>query len=62
VSPDFHEVQFFLPLGNFERHVAPATTEEYVEYREKVLDFIAARSSRMAGWVMEHHPDIEVRQ
>ncbi|WP_427131087.1 DUF6994 family protein [Pseudarthrobacter sp. S9] len=62
VSPDYDEVQFFLPLENFRRHGAPATTPEYVTYRDKVLEFIAARNSRMAEWVIENHPDIEVRQ
>lgn len=62
VSPDYDEVQFFLPLENFRRHGAPATTPGYVTYRDKVLEFIAARNSWMAEWFIENHPDIEVRQ
>ena len=56
------KVDFFLPLGDFKRHGAPASTPEYVEYREKVLEFIEKRNDRMAEWVIENHPDIEVRQ
>lgn len=62
VSPGYDEVRFFLPLDNFGRHGAPATTQEYVSYRERVLEFIAARGSRMAEWVTKNHPEIEVRQ
>ncbi|GAB2707798.1 DUF6994 family protein [Arthrobacter bambusae] len=61
VTPD-EEVRFYLPFDNFERSATPTTTEEYVKYREATLDFIARRNHRMAEWVMEHHPEIEVRQ
>ncbi|WP_181037433.1 DUF6994 family protein [Arthrobacter sp. ZGTC412] len=62
VTPDYNEVRFFLPFDNFLRRGTPATTEEYVEYRENVLDFINKRGQRMAKWVRENHPDIEVRE
>lgn len=62
VTPDCDGVQFYLPFDNFKRSGTPATTEEYVTYREKVLDFIAARGRRMADWVIKHHPEIEVPQ
>ena len=61
VTPD-DQVRFYLPFDNFERSGTPATTEEYVTYREATLKFIAARSLRMAEWVTKHHPEIEVRQ
>lgn len=62
VTPDHDAVEFFLPFDNFKRSGGPATVEEYVTYRESTLKFIENRNGRMAHWVMEHHPDIEVRQ
>jgi hypothetical protein len=62
VSPDYDEVRFFLPLDNFKRPGTPATTEEYVTYREATLDFIEKRGRRMTEWLGEHHPDIDVRE
>lgn len=56
VTPDYDEVQFYLPFDNFKRSGTPATKEEYVEYREKTLEFIEKRGRRMAEWVMKHHP------
>ena len=47
---------------NLKRSGTPTPTDEYVTYREKELEFIAARGRRMAKWVMPHHPEIEVRQ
>jgi hypothetical protein len=47
VTPDYDGVQFFLPFDNFKRSGTPATTAEYVTYREKSLKFIAARG---VGW------------
>ncbi|WP_442858258.1 DUF6994 family protein [Arthrobacter sp. SLBN-122] len=61
ITTDYNEVRFFLPFDNFQRRGTPATTAEYVEYRENVLDFINKRAQRMAKWVEENHPDIEVR-
>jgi hypothetical protein len=58
---DYQEIEYFLKPNNFKRSGTPATTLEYIEYREKVLAFIDKRSKRMATWVMEHHPEIEVR-
>ncbi|HSN36266.1 MAG TPA: hypothetical protein VLT34_07950, partial [Arthrobacter sp.] len=62
VTPGYDKVLFFLPFENFERSGIPVTTEEYVTYREATLEFIAARNRRMAKWVTENHPDIEVRE
>jgi hypothetical protein len=58
VTPDCKAVRFYLDFNNFER---PATKDEYVTYREAMLQFIAGRGRRMAEWVTEHHPEIEVR-
>jgi hypothetical protein len=60
VTPGFDEVRFFLPFDNFKRPATPETTEEYVTYRDATLDFVAGRSRRMAKWVTENHPEIEV--
>ncbi|WP_430227591.1 DUF6994 family protein [Pseudarthrobacter oxydans] len=57
VTTDYDEVRFFLPFDNFQRRGTPKTTEEYVEYRENVLDFINKRGQRMARWVKENHRD-----
>ncbi|MFE4541547.1 DUF6994 family protein [Arthrobacter sp. NPDC056727] len=62
VTPDYNGVRFYLPFDNFKRIGTPTTTEEYVTYREATLEFIAGRNRRMAKWVTEHHPEIEVRQ
>jgi hypothetical protein len=51
-----------LPFENYGHSGTPATKDEYVTYREKTLGFIEKRSGRMAEWVREHHPEIEVRQ
>lgn len=61
VTPDYEEVRFYLPFDNFKRSGMPATKDEYVTYREATLEFIAARNRRMAEWVIENHPEIEVR-
>ncbi|WP_425863710.1 DUF6994 family protein [Arthrobacter sp. TWP1-1] len=62
VTPDYDRVQLFLPCDIFEPSGPPATTEAYVTYREATLDFIAKRGQRMADWVTENHPEIEVRR
>jgi hypothetical protein len=61
VTPDYDGVRFYLPFDDFERPGTPATTEEYVTYREATLGFIEGRQRRMEKWVIEHHPEIEVR-
>lgn len=61
VTPGYDEVLFYLPFENFERSGTPATTQEFVTYREATLEFIAGRGHRMAKWVIENHPDTEVR-
>lgn len=61
VTPDYKAVRFYLPCDNFERSGLPATREEYVTYRNATLEFIVGRRRRMAEWVTEHHPEMEVR-
>lgn len=47
---------------DFTRSGVPATKDEYIKVREASLKFIALRGNRMADWVEENHPDIEVRR
>lgn len=60
VARDCDEVEFYLPFDNFKQSGTPATTTEYVKYREAVLKFIERRSHRMAEWVRTYHPEVEV--
>lgn len=62
VTPAYDEVLFHLPFTGFTGSGVPATTGEYVTYREATLEFIERRSHRMAKWVTDSHPEIEVRQ
>lgn len=59
---DYQEIEYFLEPNAFTRAGTPATKDEYVEYREKVLAFIKKRSERMAKWVLKQHSEIDVRQ
>ena len=61
VWPDYDKVLFFLKFDDFKRPGTPATTKQYVKYREATLGFICRRSRRMAQCVRDNHPDIEVR-
>jgi hypothetical protein len=62
VTPDYQKVRFYLPFDdNFKRSGTPATKDDYVTCREATLEFIAGRGRRMAEWVTEYHPEIEVR-
>ncbi|MDQ0923367.1 hypothetical protein QF038_001875 [Pseudarthrobacter sp. W1I19] len=58
---DYQEIEYFLKPNKFKRSGTPATTHEYIEYRENVLAFIEKRSERMAKWVTKHHSEIGVR-
>ena len=59
VTPDYSEVLFFLPFDNFKHRGTPATTEEYVAYREATLDFIERRTRRIAEWLRDNCPDTD---
>jgi hypothetical protein len=61
VSPDYDKVLFFLPLDNFKRPGTPATTDEYVTYREATLEFIAKRGQRIARWLEDNRPKTDWR-
>ncbi|WP_426225122.1 NAD(+)--rifampin ADP-ribosyltransferase [Pseudarthrobacter sp. DSP2-3-2b1] len=54
VTPDYSEVLFFLPFDGFKHRGTPATTEEYVMYREATLEFIAKRGQRIAKWLEDN--------
>ena len=62
VTPDYDEVLFYLPFDNFKRPGTPATTEEYVTYREATLEFIAKRRQRIAKWLKDNDPDAGLRR
>ncbi|QOD05378.1 hypothetical protein IDT60_04565 [Pseudarthrobacter sp. BIM B-2242] len=59
VTPDYSEVLFFLPFDNFKHRGTPATTEEYVAYREATLDFIERRTRRITEWLRDNCPDTD---
>lgn len=61
VTPDYKAIRYLLTFENFEVPGTPATKDDYVTYREATLQLIAGRGRRMAEWVAEHHPEIEVR-
>ncbi|WP_210422824.1 hypothetical protein [Cryobacterium sp. BB307] len=44
---DRAEVDFFLPFDGFESSPLPKSLESYVDYRERVLDFVRARNRRI---------------
>jgi hypothetical protein len=62
VTGDYVRVQFYLLQENVQRPCTPTTAEEYLTYREEVLEFIEKRNCRMAEWVMAHRREFEVRQ
>ena len=47
VSENYNMVNFYLPFDNFERSSIPLNLEEYISYKKKVLNFVAARSKRI---------------
>ena len=46
VLDDYSSVKFYLPFDNFERSALPQDVDEYLSYRELVLDFVSARNKR----------------
>lgn len=59
---DYQDIEYFLEPNGFNRAGTPASTPEYIEYRENVLTFIKKRSVRMAQWVNDNRSDIEIRK
>ena len=49
-------VKFFLPSTDFGAGAIPGDVETYREYRDRSVDFIAARNSRIDRWSKEHLP------
>ena len=47
VSNNYESVNFYLPFDNFKRSAIPINLEEYLIYKNKVLDFVKARSERI---------------
>ena len=50
VSNNYESVNFYLPFDNFERSSIPVNLEEYLSYKNKVLDFVKARSKRISEY------------
>lgn len=53
VHDDCTQVKFALEFDDFAARGVPATLDQYVQYREATLDFIARRETRMKAWVSE---------
>lgn len=49
-------VKLFLPSTDFGAGAIPGDVETYREYRDRSVDFIAARNSRIDRWSKEHLP------
>ena len=47
VSNNYESVNFYLPFDNFKRSAIPINLEEYLIYKNKLLDFVKARSKRI---------------
>jgi hypothetical protein len=50
VSPDFQTVETFTNLDGFDTPALPRTVDEYRSYRDRAMDFIAARNVRIRDW------------
>jgi len=52
VTEDLTEVKFFLPHNeSFEKSPRPDSVDAYMHYKEKTLNFVRARNSRIQEWV-----------
>ena len=47
VSDDFSTVKFHLPFNSFEDNPLPDSVDKYLFYRERTIDFVAARNQRI---------------
>lgn len=52
VSPDFKNIQLFLPFTDFIYNPLPQDITEYYEYRQNVIDFINKRNIRILQYQM----------
>jgi hypothetical protein len=50
VAPDFQTVEMFTRFDGFDTPALPRTVEEYQSYRERAMEFIAARNRRILAW------------
>lgn len=48
------EIRFYLPFDNFNSKPLFGGVEDYLNYREKVLQFIKARNERINNWQLLH--------
>ena len=47
VSNNYETINFYLPFDNFKRSSVPINLDEYLIYKNKVLNFVKARSTRI---------------
>ena len=47
VSNNYEKINFYLPFDNFKRSPIPVNLNEYLIYKNKVLEFVEARSKRI---------------
>ena len=47
VSNNYEKINFYLPFDNFKRSPIPVNLDEYLIYKNKVLEFVEARSKRI---------------
>ena len=50
VSKDYSSINFYLPFDNFERSSIPLSLEEYLSYKNRVTNFVEARSKRIKSF------------
>lgn len=48
IVDDRYKIRFYLPFDNFERNAAPHTVEEYQQLAESTIEFLQARTGRIA--------------
>jgi len=51
VNDEYSEIKSWLGTTNFDRSPLPKDVDEYLEYREKTLEFIASRNERIKSYV-----------
>jgi len=50
VTDDFTKVKFFLPFNSFVFNPLPSSVDEYLEYRDKTIEFIKNRNNRIQNF------------
>jgi len=47
VEEDYSSVRFFLPFSGFDQPPLPSTVDEYMIYKDNIMNFVAARNQRI---------------